>query len=159
MRFSVCLTLLSPLTLLAFACGSSTGGGTDDPRCTQLCAIEQPVIPNVGEVCSQASADACVQQCAAHIAGTTAPCADCLLQDAFFGEETGGSSGNCMSPSTKCPTSAECTESGNGGTCTYCQDDQAAQDMCYAQAHPLQEVDCPTNFPDATKCTALCAGK
>jgi hypothetical protein len=157
MRLPHSFVLASAGILLMSACGGS--GTSNDPRCTKLCTIEQPADPNVGEVCSQASADSCLQLCAAQIAGTMAACGDCLLMDAFFGNESGGPGDLCMSPSTKCPGSAECTTSGPGGTCTYCMGDSAGQQSCDAQVNPHQVVDCPTTFGDPTKCSALCAAK
>jgi hypothetical protein len=158
MRLLPSFVLASAFVLLMFACGGGSGT-SNDPRCTSLCTIEQPADPNVGDVCSQASADTCSQLCAAQIAGTTAACGDCLLMNAFFGNESGGSGDNCMSPSTKCPASAECTTSGPGGNCTYCMGDSAGQQSCYAQVNPHQVVDCPTTFGDPTKCNTLCAAK
>jgi hypothetical protein len=158
MRLPACLVLASSFVLLVSACGGGSGGSSD-PRCTSLCTIQQPADPNIGQVCSQTSADACLQLCGAQIAGTMAACGDCLLMDASFGTESGSSGPGCMSPSTMCPGSAECTESGWGGTCTYCMGDTAAQHACDAQVYPRQEVDCPTTFGDPTKCSALCAAK
>jgi hypothetical protein len=147
------LTLLAPF--LAPACGGS--GGSSDPRCAALCTITQPDTPNVGDVCSQASADACRSQCEAHVADTTAPCGDCLLEDAEFGNVTEGGGGYCESTAA-CPD-GECTESGPGGDCTYCTGDMAAEEQCYAKAHPRREVECKTEFRDPAKCSALCAAK
>ncbi|APR83016.1 Hypothetical protein A7982_08365 [Minicystis rosea] len=142
--------------LHAIACGGGSSG-SDDPRCAALCTIKEPAIANAGDICSQASADACLDLCAAQVKDTSAPCGACLLDDADFGTSTSGNSGECSS-SASCPD-GECTESGPGGTCTYCSSDQAAQQKCYVQTHPRREVACETKFRDAAECAALCTVK
>jgi hypothetical protein len=141
--------------VLAPACGGS--GGSSDPRCAALCIIMQPDTPNAGDICSEASAEACRSQCEARVADTTAPCGDCLLEDAEFGTTTDGNSGYC-GPTVACPD-GECTESGPGGDCTYCTSDMAAQEQCYVKTHPRREVECKTDFRDAAKCSTLCVAK
>lgn len=140
------------LALLAAACGGTSG--SDDPRCAALCTIKQPSTPNVGDVCSQASADSCLEQCGAQVKDTTAACGDCLLVDADFGTGDETSGGGC-GPTVACP-GGECMESGPGGTCTYCSDDMTAEQNCYAMAHPRREVECKVDFRDPLKCATLC---
>lgn len=151
---TVSLSLLLA-ALLVPACGGSSGA--DDPRCAALCTIKQPSTPNAGDICSQASADACLEQCAAHVKDTAAPCGDCLLDDAHFGTSSEGGGGECAFTAA-CPD-GECTETGPGGSCTYCSSDMAAEQDCYVKTHPRREVECKTDFRDPTKCTALCAAK
>jgi hypothetical protein len=143
-------------SLLVPACSSSSGG-SGDPRCVAICTIEQPSTPGAGEICSQASADSCLELCGARVQGTTAACGDCLLEKADFstGSETGG--GGC-DPTVACPQ-GECTESGWAGDCTYCAGDTAKAQACYTQTHPRREVACKTDFRDALECSALCAVK
>ena len=158
MSIRACLSVALPALLVAIlgpACGGS--GGSDDARCAVLCAIKEPATPNAGDVCSQASADACLDQCAAHVLDTTAPCGDCLLDGADFGTTSEGSGGPCESTAA-CPD-GECTETGPGGSCTFCGGDMAAEQKCYVQTHPRREVECKTDFRDPAKCTALCAAK
>jgi hypothetical protein len=154
-------------TIAFFACACSSKGEAPsansgpDPRCTSLCTIQQPPVANAGDVCSQTSADKCLQECAARIEGKTAVCGDCLLQNAQFGNTTGGSGpgSDCNSLSTNCPGASECTMIGPGGTCTYCANDSAAEQNCYVQTNPRREVECPTDFRDPAVCSALCAVK
>ena len=160
MRLFPLLALVSTIALVPSACGSSSStGGSDDPRCAAVCVIEQPSIANAGDICSQASADKCAAQCDARIEGTTAACGDCLLEDATLGggESTSSDPTECMSPSVKCGTDGECTESGPGGDCTYCSNDTAEQESCYVKTHPRREVECSPSFRDPAKCSALCA--
>lgn len=138
--------------LLAAACD---GSGSDDPRCTSLCTIKDA---SAGDVCSQASADACLEQCGAHIEGTTAACGDCLLEKAHFGTDAGTTSGGSCDPTAACPDGA-CTETGPGGSCTYCANDMTAAQNCYATTHPHREVTCETKFRPTTDCSALCAAQ
>lgn len=161
MRLFPLLALVSTIALVPSACGSSSStGGSDDPRCAAVCAIEQPPIANAGDICSQASADKCAAQCDARIEGTTAACGDCLLEDATLGgKSSGDNSPECMSPSVKCGTDSECTASGPGGDCTYCSNDKAEQESCYVKTHPRREVECSPSFRDPVKCSALCAAK
>ena len=162
MRIASILALLG-VGVLSVACSSSSSSnsGSDDPRCVALCTIKEPSTPNAGEICSQASADQCLALCGAEITGVTATCATCLLEDADFGGgESGGSGGDCESPSPNCPSGASyCTDSQNGVSCSYCDDDQAAQDACYAKLNPRTEVACETKFNDVTKCSSFCATK
>lgn len=146
----------SSLALLVPACGGS--GGSGDARCVALCTIKEPSTPNAGDVCSQASADTCLELCGARIEGTGAVCSDCLLEDAYFGLGSSGGGGNdCVYPSSTCGTDGECTEVGPAGSCTYCASDSAAYQDCYAQVHPRREVACDVDFRDAAECSALCA--
>jgi hypothetical protein len=153
MRFSS-LAILLALALLPAACGSSTGGGSDDPRCVALCTVKDATY---GDVCSQASADTCLSLCGVEIAGVTATCATCLLEDAEFGGGDTAVGGECVSPSSACPGGSQCTDTGpNGATCTYCDNDATAQANCYAQLNPRTEVACETKFTNVTKCSAFC---
>ena len=159
MRLFPVIALASTLAVLPSACSSSgSTGGSDDARCAAVCAISQPPIADAGDICSQASADACAAQCDARIKDTTTACGNCLLEDARLGgDETGGNPTSCMGPSVKCGTDEECTASGPAGDCTYCSNDKAAEKSCYVKTHPRREIECSTNFRDPVKCNALCA--
>lgn len=143
--------------ILAPACG---GGAADDPRCQSLCTIKEPSTPGAGDICSQASADACRETCGAHIQDESTVCQDCLLEGAYFGLTSEGAGNECGT-SPMCPVLDDvlCTDSGPGGDCQYCESDTAAKEACYKKAHPRREVECKVDFRDPAKCTDACASK
>jgi hypothetical protein len=151
---ALALVLSAAFAAVLAACG---GGSADDPRCVSLCTIKQPPIDGAGDICSQASADQCKQECGAHIDGVPTACADCLLQDAQFGGGTSSGGGDECHNDAKCPETTLCTETGNGTSCEYCEGDKTAEDNCYKQLHPRREVDCTASFRDPAKCSAVCA--
>jgi hypothetical protein len=122
-----------------------------DPRCTSLCQVHDATY---GDVCSQASASSCVDQCDAQIAGTTAACSACLLQGASFEtDSTVGTNNNCAS-STQCNGQDQCTLPKSG--CTYCSGDMAAEQACFKKEFPRTEVACAPKFRDPAKCSSVC---
>lgn len=139
---------------LVAACG---GGAADDPRCVSLCTIDEPSIEGAGDICSQASADACRQSCGAQIESEDSACAACLLEDASFSRDSvSGGNGEC-STSAECGINdVLCNDSGPGGTCEFCSDDEAAELECYKKTHPRREVECDVDFRDPAKCSDLC---
>lgn len=148
------LAVVVPALTVA-ACSSA-----DDPRCVALCTIKEPSTAGAYDICSQASADQCLELCAARIGDATTICADCLLDDADFG--TGGISGggdDCVSPSSCGGSTALCTMTGRGGSCDYCEGDDAAYDACLPKVFPRRAVACETDFGDSSKCAAVCAEK
>ena len=159
----VCLVAVLGATSLASACGGGEddGGGDDggstDPRCVELCEIDEPSLEGAYDVCSAESAKQCKASCDARIEDVSSACASCLLEDADFG--LGGSSGfgdECSAPSPECGQGARCTIAGHGGECSYCEGDQAAEEACIRQAHPRREVDCDADFRDPAECAELC---
>lgn len=143
---------------LASAFAGCGGGAADDPRCKSLCVIEEPSIEGAGDICSQASADLCREDCGARIEGVGSACASCLLEEARFSAESETGVGGPCDDSPECPESGLCTESGPGGDCDYCGDDAAAELACYKKAHPRREVECKADFRDPKDCSDLCAG-
>lgn len=150
----VVLLLAAVAAVLAPACG----GASSDPRCVALCTINEPSTPDAGDICSQASADACREQCGAQIQDEPTVCADCLLEGAYFGLGTDGGGNECQT-SVKCPATSLCSDSGPGGQCDYCEGDAAAESACYKKAHPRREVECKADFRDPVKCASACAAK
>lgn len=148
--------LVASLALLIPACGSAA----DDPRCESLCTIKEPSNPKIGDVCSQASADACRESCGARIQDTATLCADCLLEDAYFSAgTTGGSAGDECQTSPMCPNGSLCTMTGHAGSCDYCSDNTADETACKEKVNPRREVDCSPHFRDVVECAALCTSK
>lgn len=142
-RALVCAGLLAALS----ACGSSD----PDPRCLSVCEIREPAVEGAFDICSQSSADTCVNECTARIDGVETVCGTCLLEQAYFG--TGpddGINGMCENGS--------CTMYGDdpGETCTYTEGDAAAIENCYRQLFPRREVDCSTSFRPVSECASVC---
>jgi len=155
MKCTIVLILLFAVSFLAFGCGNECEYGSTDPRCEILCEIEPPYIEGVGEVCSKSSADDCKRLCSVRIDGADTLCAECLLEDAFFGLEY----------STYCEYEVDCSE----GTechykdygseeilCTYTQGDDEGRNACLRQLCPLKEVECNTTFRDVMECESFC---
>ena len=138
--------------------GNGTVPAASDPRCAAFCTIEMPDNPLAFDVCSTDSAASCVQICEQHIAGTSSVCADCLLEDGGFGGDSAeGSPTSCTSGSGSCTGSAsQCTASNASTTCTYCNDDQAAQDACEAKLFPRRVIACMPDFRPVSACADLC---
>jgi len=154
-RIPLALAVVAALgSLFAFACG---GGAASDPRCGAVCAVSEPPLAGAGDVCSQASADACKQECGARLSGVTSVCGDCLLQDAHLGGSAVGGVSDICNTSPMCANGALCTRMGRTGSCTYCEHDMAAQQACEVKVDPRREVPCTTEFRDPAKCSALCA--
>lgn len=126
-----------------------------DPRCSNLCRISQPAISGAGEVCSAASAQACLTQCTARIASAKSLCASCLLEGARFGRLESGVPGSCSTDRT-CSSELRCEFIGRMGTCSYCAYDQTQLAACQRMVNPLQIVECPTSFGDAAGCGEFC---
>lgn len=144
-------TLLTGFVVLAtasYACGS------DDSRCASLCEVQDKT---EGDVCSQASADACIEACNDQIGGVETVCANCLLEDAEFlpPVEGGGDNDECKSDTT-CLSGFGCVAARNGQTCKYCEGDIPAKSACDKQLNPLREVQCTAKFNDTANCTAQC---
>lgn len=144
------LVALGVATLFS-ACGS------DDPRCVSLCTVKEPSTPGVGDVCSEASASSCRQECGAQIEGVSNVCAGCLLEDARFEVSSEGFSGDCQTSSMCAGSELLCTESGPGGDCQYCDGDKAAYDACYKKVHPRREIECEVRFRDPAECADICS--
>ncbi len=134
------------------ACGSDDDPYADaDPRCAALCTIEEPPLEGAGDICSTASAESCLDQCAARIAGTTSVCGSCLLEDASFEDD------DEVSPGDFCENGT-CTMTGRAGECSYPEGDQAARDNCRRQVYPRREVACETEFEPVADCASVCGG-
>lgn len=130
-------------------CGTSTGA--TDPRCQTLCAVKQPALSGAYDVCSDASAAACAQDCTARIAGQKTVCQSCLLEKACF------KPGGCGATSSDAGcNNGQCTITGRVGSCTYPAGDQAAADNCIRQVYPRRTVECAPTYRSVTECAALC---
>ncbi len=138
--------------LVATACG---GDGDDDPyagadpRCAQACAIETPSLEGAYEVCSTASARACVDVCEARIAGMSSLCASCLLEDARFETDDPVIPFDC--------DGTTCRYTGWGGTCTFPEGDLEAREDCARTAYPRREVACEPRWRPVAECASTCA--
>jgi hypothetical protein len=146
------ISCLGLVVLSSPACG----GGTDenraaDPRCISLCTVGQPEVEGAFDVCSEASAEQCQQECSARIADTETLCASCLLEDACFAPDCGGSDDPDF-----CDSSGQCTVSGREGTCTYSMGDEAARADCLRQVFPRRSVECTTEYRSLSECSAEC---
>jgi hypothetical protein len=127
------------------------GGSEPDPRCLAVCEIREPAVEGAFDICSQSSASACVDQCAARIEGVESVCGTCLLEQAYFG--TGPDDG----PNGMCENGS-CTMYGDdpGESCTFDEGDQAAIEDCYRQLFPRREVDCSPSFQPVSGCSGVC---
>ena len=134
------------LALVLIGCGG--GGESVDPRCASLCVIEEPPIEGAGDICSQASADLCIDECQVRIADTSSTCATCVLEDASFGDDNDSPGDFCMN--------GTCTVTGREGECMYPEGDTAAREDCERQVNPRRDVECDTDFRPVEECAALC---
>lgn len=122
-----------------------------DPRCQSICIIEEPYLDGAFDICSEASAGLCKDECSARIEAVSSLCAICLLEDAYFGlGERVGTSDFC--------TNGQCEKTGRAGTCTYPQGDDQAEEDCARQVYPRREVHCDAEFAPVQDCAALCSG-
>src|SRR5687767_2525387 len=147
------MTTNAYVLVCAGLCGvlAGCGGSEPDPRCVSVCEIREPSVEGAFDICSESSAAACVDECGVRIEGLETVCSSCVLEQAYFG--TGGGDGispMCMDGS--------CVMYGDeaGETCTYQEDDQAAQDDCYRQLFPRREVECSASFRPVTECADVC---
>jgi hypothetical protein len=154
LRFA-CFSILS-ITAISLASACASKSVPDDPRCDKLCIIPPTA---AGAVCSPASVDACLSTCDARLEGTGPMCSACRLRLMGFGDGT-SLGGECSLVPGVCPGDGfQCTLKGPGGTCVYCDEDQAAQEKCMMQAAPIHQVDCPVFVSPSTECDFLCPGK
>ncbi|WP_394849163.1 hypothetical protein LZC95_17160 [Pendulispora brunnea] len=136
--------------------GCSDDGDASDPRCAQLCAIDEPSLEGAYDVCSEKSASDCRTECAARLSGTTSVCAQCLLEDASFGIGAQDGLGvSCGSGSAQCG-SQSCTMTGRAGSCTYCGDNKQQTEDCIRQVEPRRSVECKTRYQSVSKCAQFC---
>ncbi len=148
MKVAVVITLI----LGALGCTGTDSADHDenlDPRCQSICAIEEPYLEGAFDICSETSAELCRFECSARIELASDICALCLLEDAVFGDDDGGIS---LDPCN----AGSCTINGRGGSCTYPQDDQTAEENCLRQVHPRTEVSCDTEFAPVESCATFC---
>jgi len=133
-----------------------TGCGGDssvDARCKTLCTIKEPSISGAYDICSQASADSCLADCAAHISGVSTLCASCLLEDSCFNVSCGDSANDPVFCS-----SGQCTITGRAGSCNYPEGNKSAYENCVRQVEPRREVQCQPAYQAITKCGTACSG-
>jgi len=140
------LLLVPGAVVLFSACGLF--GGVD-PRCETLCVIQEPSLSGAYDICSQASADRCKQDCDAHIKDVTSTCASCLLEQATFSVPPVSSSGDVCNAGT-------CTTTGRAGSCDYPQGNDAARDDCIRQVSPRREVECTPTYRPVSECNSTC---
>jgi hypothetical protein len=150
------LTLV--LVFVVVGCDGDDGGGTGghggaDPRCERLCEIDMPALEGAYDVCSDESAQDCLEVCAVQIADTTGLCRSCLLEDAQFPAGSGGGGGS----GTFGGSERTVTIQGPGGTCTYTAGDEAEEEACIRQVHPRRIVECEVEFRPVSECQAICA--
>ncbi len=148
--------ILFSVTTLVLASGCGSGSDADpytdaDPRCAAVCAIDEPAVEGAGDVCSEDSAAACVDQCEARIVDVSTVCATCLLEETSFGDEVLPGSHWCDGDTLRC------TIEGRNGSCNYSYGDQAGLENCLRQVYPRREVDCDVDFRPVNDCAEVCA--
>ncbi|MBL4633028.1 MAG: hypothetical protein JKY56_04105 [Kofleriaceae bacterium] len=143
-------SLLASILLLGLlSCGSDSADENLDPRCQSICIIDEPSLDGAFDICSEASAGLCKDECTVRIEEATSLCATCLLEDADFGVGIrAGSSDFC--------DNGICQKIGREGTCTYTQGDDQARDDCSRQVFPRREVHCDTEYAPVLDCSAIC---
>lgn len=127
------------------ACGTL---GAIDPRCESLCIVKEPAVSGAYDICSQASAERCKQDCSKRIEKQASLCATCQLERAQFYSDTSSTPTSC--------TGGACTMSGRTGSCTYQEDDKPAHDNCSRQVSPRREVECIVYYRPVMECASLC---
>jgi hypothetical protein len=155
------IVALSCAVLMA-ACGGSSSESADDapgedidPRCERLCTIREPEIAGAFDVCSEASAADCRDECQARIADVEGVCATCLTADACFDTECAGGGDD---PFIVCYSETDtCVVSGPGGECSYPDGNRTAREDCIRRAFPRREVACSAEYPPFSSCAGVCA--
>lgn len=143
------------LVIVLLCSGLGCAGDPVDPRCSALCTIDEPP-DGLGLVCSPASADACIDLCERRIVEANSLCAECLLEGATF-ETPDDRPGIIVCPeSPECGGGHQCTLSGGGQTCAYCEGDDAQREECHRVTNPRTEIDCETHFEPVTDCVGFC---
>ncbi|MGE0867560.1 MAG: hypothetical protein AB7P03_03295 [Kofleriaceae bacterium] len=140
--------------VIAVGCG---GGGSDldldnrDPRCVTACTDDPPDVEGSGDVCNTQSQAVCLDDCEARIADTSTVCANCLLEDAYFGPGDGDGFA-----STSCNAQNECTITNGKDSCMYTSNDQQELEDCLRQLFPRREVACDVDYRPTTECASVC---
>ncbi|WP_394822265.1 hypothetical protein [Pendulispora albinea] len=148
---------LAGMLVALLACsGDDDDASTNvDPRCVQLCTIKEPSRPDAYDICSEQSARTCRSTCAARLTGTSGACSQCLLDKAYFGAYEPGAS--CSGRSTECGGGTQCTLTGSGGKCSYCENDPSRRDACIREAHPRRTIDCTAHYEPVSACASFCS--
>ena len=150
------LLVLTPFIAMAAACGNDANDGEPaaDPRCDSLCTIKEPELEDAYDVCSQASAQRCLRDCAARLVDVSSVCASCLVEEACFDVQCGPHKGP---GGVDCDSSGVCTIYGREGSCSYPAGNQAALEDCLRQVYPRREVECTPEYRPVAGCAAVCS--
>lgn len=123
-----------------------------DPRCENLCTIQNPDIDGAFDVCSQDSADLCKRLCMARIKGQGTLCQSCLLEGAMFSTDA---------PPTytiKCSGTICTITTSSQSTCDYFTTSEDSRQRCFRQLFPRKDVACMPRFQSVGFCLPVCSG-
>ncbi len=122
-----------------------------DPRCENLCTIQNPEIAGAFDICSQDSTELCKRLCTARIKGQGTLCQSCLLEGATFSIDA---------PPTytiKC-NGTRCTITTLQGTCDYFTTSEDSRQRCFRQLFPRKDAACMPRFQSVGLCLPVCSG-
>jgi len=123
-----------------------------DPRCEELCTVQEPEIEGAFDICSQDGVDLCTRLCAARIKGQGTLCQSCLLEGATFTPDSQ------QTYSIKCNGTMCTITTSNQSTCDYLTTSEDSRQSCFRRLFPRKSVNCMPSFLSVGLCLPVCNG-